>query len=185
VRHVTAVRDRSQARSLRLWLSAALVVPAVVMLLRAQPGTGRTELARAKGAEATGLVQAVRAKLMAAASAAPAPVRSAVAGKEAAGKSSGGVKTAASTHMLQETAAPAQKAAPAEPAVKGADQNPDKILLKMYMEVQDLTALARPVFCMFGFSIRWLLERHAFRETLRCTLRRVNVRPVASSQPRT
>ncbi len=99
----------------------------------------------AKAAEATGFVQAPRvhskadvgidkvaAHALAAWNAGPAQAKAVAPGKPTARKASSGVmaaaKRAAATNMLQEAAAPA------EPAAKGADQKPEKILLKMYME---------------------------------------------------
>ena len=176
VQHVTVGGERSQKRSLLPWLSAALMVPAVVMLLNTQ-GAGqareRGELATTvaaikaaahhsrpvradiKAAEAKGLVQAVSAQSKAAAasnvqtyslSSAPGAGAAAKAGAEhkvAVGKSSADVKVAAKKavemHMLEEQAAAAPEAAAEEPPkIKGTgqpDKNPDKVLVKMYMEV--------------------------------------------------
>ena len=158
VRHVTVGSDRSQGWSLRPWLSAVLLVPAVVMLLRVQQGSESTVLAQgasaathraalasrmsgaklaapsdhAKAAKATGFVQALRAHSKADVGLVPAQAQTAAQGKPTARKTSSGIMAAAkrtvATNMLQEAAAPA------EPAAKGADQKPEKILLKMYME---------------------------------------------------
>jgi len=167
---VTVGGARGQKTSLLPFLSAALLVPAVIMLLNSQrPGHGssltqtRATLASfakikaqanqpvlpdIKAAEAKGLVQAVRSQSQAAAkhniathaqaatSTSNAPGKAAAADKVAAGKSSEHIKAAAkravATHMMEEALSDKEEAAPL--VVGSTDKNPEKILIKMYME---------------------------------------------------
>jgi len=164
VRHVTVETDRSHERSLRPWLLAALLTPAVIMLLntnnsslaQTRSALSRGSLAQTRAAlsreqhgsaskveeihsaEAKGSVQAVQARNQAIAM--HDIVAYSASSKVATGKMVAHVqaaaKHAAATHML-EASGPEDSALKqeAERLVVGSKyKNPDKILIKMFME---------------------------------------------------
>ena len=164
VRHVTVETERSNDRSLRPWLLAVLLTPAVIMLLntansslaqthaallrgslaqtrsalsREQHGSA-SKVAEIHSAETKGLVQAVQARSQAIAK--HDIVAYSASSKVATGKMVVHVQAAANhaaaTHML-EASGPEDSALKQDAerlVVVSKDKNPDKILIKMFME---------------------------------------------------